>query len=160
MLLSESFDEFLGEEVVDPDGHPVGTFACYWEWDTGKPLLLGISCNSQSRRTHVTPVKGVRLNSQQTYVQIPFSRQKVHEAPCLDCDGELDAAFEDRVYAHYGIEPAPGRRASSGSGRHDLKRISPPEKAGPCVSDPVTVQTKNAEGKPPNNETSGRSEAP
>ena len=31
MPSSESFEEFLGEEVVDFDGNPIGTFACYWE---------------------------------------------------------------------------------------------------------------------------------
>lgn len=133
MPSSESFDEFLGEEVVDPDGNPVGRFACYWERDAGMPVLLGIYLDEQLNRTHVVPAKGAWLNMQQTYVCIAFPRQKVEEAPCLDCDCELDEAFEGRVYAYYGIQ-RPSRRLASPEGiRTELKKISPPP--GPTGSE-------------------------
>lgn len=32
-------DDFLGEEVVDRDGNPVGTLACYWEHRQRNALL-------------------------------------------------------------------------------------------------------------------------
>ena len=130
MLASESFEDFLGEEVVDCEGETVGTFACYWERDEGKPMWLGIDCDGDQKQTRVAPAKGARLNVKQTYISLPFTREKIEQAPCLDCDAELDAAFEDRLYAYFGM-PAPHVPLSgAATARPELKRIpTPPAKA-------------------------------
>ena|SRR5215510_15267648 len=88
MASSESFEEFLGEEVVDFDGNPIGTFACYWERIKGRPVLLGIDCDGDQRRTRVAPAKGAWLNVKQTHICLPYAKEYVEQAPCLDCDLE------------------------------------------------------------------------
>src|ERR1044071_7784031 len=97
MPSSDSFQEFLGEEIVDVEGHPVGTFACFWEREQDKPVLLGIQCNGDTKRTHVAPAKGAKLNVAQVYVSVMVPRELIRQAPALDCGCELDAVFEAKV---------------------------------------------------------------
>src|SRR5437868_502343 len=103
MRSSDSFEDFLGEEVVDVQGLPVGRFACYWEHEHGKPVLLGIHCNGDEKRTHVVPAKGARLNESQTYVATAFPCAMIQNAPALECECELDDGFEERVCAQYSL---------------------------------------------------------
>jgi hypothetical protein len=45
-------EDFLGEEVVDTEGNPVGTLACYWERKQRDALLLGVDIPERSGHTH------------------------------------------------------------------------------------------------------------
>lgn len=99
-------EDFLGEEVVDREGIPVGTFACYWEREERKALLLGVDIPERSGHTHIVPAQGARFNERQTYVQVGFTLDQIAKAPCLECSCEVDDAFEQRVWAFYGL-PVP-----------------------------------------------------
>ncbi|MEO6182236.1 MAG: hypothetical protein ABIP71_03870 [Verrucomicrobiota bacterium] len=101
---SEAFDDFLGEEVVNTQGDPIGTFSCYWEQEEGKPVLLGIDVIGIANATHLMPAKGARLDDRKSYIVVPFSKEQVAPAPCLECGCELDPAKERKVFAYYGTE--------------------------------------------------------
>lgn len=98
---SEEFDDFLGEEVVDADGAPIGTLACYWEHEPDKPVLLGIDVDGVPG-THVAPAKNAHLDTRKSYVILPFFKEKIRRAPSLECGSELDNAFEKKVFHYYG----------------------------------------------------------
>jgi hypothetical protein len=50
-------------------------------------------------------------------VQVPFDQGHIHDAPKLDHpDGRLSADEEARLYAHYGMEYAPGAPGAAPSG--------------------------------------------
>ncbi len=104
MLTIESLEDFLGEEVVDSDGKTIGSFACHWEYDDGTPIFLGVDLDDTSKRTHVIPAAGTRLNERQSYLKIAFTRKVVQQAPCLDCGSELNADIEQQVYDYYGLD--------------------------------------------------------
>ena len=99
---SEAFEDFLGEEVVDVTGEPVGTLACFWEHDDGTPVLLGIDMGTASNDTHLAPAKGAQLDIRRSYVAVDFAKAKVRKAPVLDCGSELDPKLERKVIAYYG----------------------------------------------------------
>ena len=96
-------EDFLGEEVVDLEGKPVGSFACYWERELRRALLLGVDIPERSGHTHIVPASGARLNERQTYVQVAFSRDKIIQAPCLSCGCEMDEETEQRIWSFYGL---------------------------------------------------------
>lgn len=123
MSSGEAYQDFLGEEVVDAEGWPVGRFVCYWEHEEDKPVLLGIHCNGDEKRTHVAPAKGSRLNESQTYISVPHARAMIQKAPSLECGCELDAVFEERVCEYYGLplHHLPTRRIDNI--REELKRV-------------------------------------
>lgn len=122
---SESLDNFLGEEVVDPAGLPIGTLSCYWEHADGKPVMLGIDVLGPSMRTHVAPVKGARLDDRKSYIVINFTKEKVGQASCLECGCELDAEFEKKVFAYYGEESFDYKRTNSEIERRELRKKAP-----------------------------------
>ena len=99
---SETFEDFLGEEVVTSDGIPIGTLACFWEHDDGQPVLLGIDLGSLTNEIHLLPVKGARLNTNKSYVVVEYSKEEVRKSPVLDCGSELDPKLERKVFAYYG----------------------------------------------------------
>src|SRR6187431_206775 len=92
-----ALEDFLGEEVVDTEGNPVGTLACYWERKQRNALLLGVDIPGKSGHTHIVPALGARCNERQIYVEVPFTRDKIVQAPCLPCDYEMDDIFEERI---------------------------------------------------------------
>ncbi|MEY2408880.1 MAG: hypothetical protein QOF48_1550 [Verrucomicrobiota bacterium] len=101
-----ALEDFLGEEVVDKEGNPVGTFACYWEREQKQALLLGVDIPERSGHTHLVPAKGASFNERQTYVRVPFTRDQIMHAPSLACECEVDDDFERRLWAYYGL-PVP-----------------------------------------------------
>jgi hypothetical protein len=101
-----TLEDFLGEEVVGSEGNPVGTLACYWERKQRNALLLGVDIPGRSGHTHIVPALGARCNERQIYVEVPFTRDKIVQAPCLPCECEVDETLEERIWAFYGM-PAP-----------------------------------------------------
>jgi hypothetical protein len=122
---SAPFDDFLGEEAVDSEGTPVGTLACYWENGDQQPIFLGINLPECPRQTHLVPVKGTRLNESQSYVRLGFTREKIQNAPCLDCECELDRSLESSAYGYYGISDFAVKAMADEAAHRQLKRISP-----------------------------------
>ena len=107
-----TLEDFLGEEVVDTEGNPVGTLACYWERQQRNALLLGVDISGRSGHTHIVPAQGARCNERQIYVEVPFTRDKIVQAPCLPCECEMDETLEKLIWDFYGM-PAPRPAASN-----------------------------------------------
>ncbi|MFJ1758596.1 hypothetical protein [Kitasatospora sp. NPDC088134] len=55
------------------------------------------------------------------YRKVPRPKSQVKHAPAIDTDGELPAEDEAAVFAHYGLDHAPGP-----GGEHRLERRSQP----------------------------------
>ena len=128
---SEAFDNFLGEEVVDPSGQTIGTLSCYWEHEDGKPVMLGIDVLGPAAQTHVAPAKGARLDDRKSYVVIHFTKEKVQQASRLECGSELDAQVEQKVFAYYGEDAFGYKRTEPETARRELRRKvhNPPKKS-------------------------------
>lgn len=122
---ANDLEDFLGEEVVDFEGNPVGSFACYWEGGEKKALLLGVDVPDRSGQTHLVPARGARFNERQGYVQVPFLREKIVEAPCLECGCEMDEAIQRRIQAFYELPMLFDPAGTEGEAqRQELRRIS------------------------------------
>ena len=155
MWNGNALEDFLGEEVVDMEGNPVGTFACYWEREQRNALLLGVDIPERSGSTHIVPARGARFNERQTYVQVPFTRDRIVQAPCLACSCEMDETFEQRVWDFYAL-PMPCPVASDSLSqkvepireqlRHIVRR-DPPGAQG--ASSPAACTTPAEEANPP-----------
>ena len=105
----------------------------------GRPVLLGIDCDGDQKRTRVAPAKGAWLNVKQTYICLPYAKEYVEQAPCLDCDLELDAAFEERVYNYYGMESPYSAGTDPQSKLNKISHQAPTEKTGDSSSSPSEV---------------------
>ncbi len=132
MIETDPFEDFVGEEVVDSHGNTIGTLACYWEHAEGIPVLLGIDVGEVAHRIHLMPAKGAQPNERQTYVVASYNKDKVRQAPCLDCGCELDRGFEKKVFAFYG-ERAVGYKMRDDVDQTELRRIVRGESPTPPV---------------------------
>jgi len=141
-----ALEDFLGEEVVDSEGNHVGTLACYWERRKRNALLLGVDIPEKSGHTHIVPALGARCNERQSYVEVPFTRDKIAQAPHLPCECEMDETLEERVWAFYDM-PAP-RPADSEARSKQLRRVVQPD-APPAdyTTPPVAGLTSGAEAQ-------------
>ena len=144
-------EDFLGEEVVDTDGNPVGTLACYWEYRQRNALLLGVDIPGRPGHTHIVPAQGARCSERQTYVKVPFTREKIVQAPCLPCESEMDETFEERIWAFYEL-PAPRPADSSllsqkieGMGSQLRRVAQPATRPAHCATSPAPSTTPGAE---------------
>jgi hypothetical protein len=154
---ADALEDFLGEEVIDREGTPVGTLACYWERHKRETLLLGVDIPGKSGHTHIVPAFGARCNHRKIYVEVAFTREKIIQAPSVTCEADIDGVLEERIWAYYGMPRSASATSDGGSraedaGRERLQRIFPsgsprassakPPPQGPEASSQDTGATK------------------
>ena len=98
-------DDFLDEEVVDKQGTPVGTLACFWKSVSGLVIFLGIKVNGEES-VRVVPGRPSQVDDRNTCIRLGFEAEAVESAPHFDCANEVDAKFERRVYEHFRVMEA------------------------------------------------------
>jgi hypothetical protein len=98
-------DDFLDEEVVDKQGAPIGTLACYWQSHSGRLVFLGVKLNGQGS-IRVVPGHRSQLDKGRVCIRLGFDAVDIEAAPHFDCSGELDAALERTVHEHFRIAEA------------------------------------------------------
>ena len=118
--------------------------ACYWERKQRNALLLGVDIPGRSGHTHIVPALGARCNERQIYVEVPFTRDKIVQAPCLPCEREMDETLEERIWVFYGL-PAPRPAASDlvsqkveGMGEQLRRIVRAETRPAHCATSPVT----------------------
>jgi hypothetical protein len=99
---ASALDDFLDEEVVDNQGAPIGTLACYWKSVSGLLIFLGIKVEGQES-VRVVPGRRSQVDDRQACIRLGFEAEDIESAPHLDCDNEMDATFERSVCEHFGL---------------------------------------------------------
>jgi hypothetical protein len=108
MFEAKDIREWRGKDVVDPSGDKIGQMeAVYVDTATDDPSFATVRVGLPSRRRLTfVPLAGALVGP--GYVEVGFDKKLVRKAPSIDTDGELPAADEEPVFAHYGLEYAPG----------------------------------------------------
>ena len=101
--LASEVDDYLDEEVVDKEGAPIGTLACYWEGAGGKVVFFGIKLTDQDE-VRIVPVRGAEVNERHSCIQVCFELDDIADAPAYDCDYDLDDTLERAVHEHFNLE--------------------------------------------------------
>ena len=73
-------DDFLDEEVVDKQGTPVGTLACFWKSVSGLVIFLGIKVNGEES-VRVVPGRPSQVDDRNTCIRLGFEAEAI-ELPC------------------------------------------------------------------------------
>lgn len=108
MFEATSIREWRGHDVRDPDGDKIGSLeAVYVDTATDQPSFGTVQIGLPGRRRLVfVPLEGARVGP--SYVQVVHDKKLVRDAPSIDTDGELPATGEEAIFAHYGLDYAPG----------------------------------------------------
>lgn len=95
-------EDYLDEEAVDRNGKLLGTLACYWEDGDGQLVFCGVHMD-KAQEVRVVPGNDAQVSERQSWVRFNYPSSVIAKAPVYDCDQELDAEFERKVFAHYGM---------------------------------------------------------
>ena len=108
MFPAENLRDWRGEKVIDPEGQKIGDLeAVYVDTSTDEPAFVTVKVGFVGRHRLVfVPLDGATVSP--SAVRVRYDKKLVSDAPSIDTDGELAAAAEGAVFAHYNVPYVPG----------------------------------------------------
>ena len=101
MFPAENLRDWRGEKVIDPSGSKIGDLeAVYVDTATDEPIFATVKVGIIGRhRLSFVPLTGATVSP--SAVRVRYDKKLVADAPAIDTDGELSAADEPAIFAHY-----------------------------------------------------------
>ncbi|MEU3522742.1 PRC-barrel domain-containing protein [Streptomyces sp. NPDC038707] len=108
MFEASDIREWRNHDVVDEGGHKIGVLeSVYVDTATDQPFFAAVTVGVPTRRRLAfVPLTGAKVGP--GYLKVAQSKGHVKKAPSIDTDGELTAADEPGVFAHYELPYTPG----------------------------------------------------
>ena len=108
MIGMSDIREWRGHDVLDLDGHKIGTLeSVYVDVATDEPYFATVTVGLPTRRRLVfVPLNGSIVGP--GYVQTAYTKSVVKSAPAIGTDDVLPAENEAAVFAHYELPYAQG----------------------------------------------------
>lgn len=108
MISADNIREWRGYHVVDVEGDKIGEMeAVYVDTATDEPAFLTVKIGILGRQKLIfVPLTNATVGPEE--VRTKVAKKLAKDAPSIDTDGELPAEDEQAVFAHYGIDYAPG----------------------------------------------------
>ncbi len=109
MIPAGNIRDWRGENVVDHDGHKIGTLeSIYVDVVNDEPSFIGVGIGGLigGKSLVFVPLKDATVGPRE--VRVAYSRDLAKAAPSIDTDGELTAAEEPNVFAHYQLPYSTG----------------------------------------------------
>jgi hypothetical protein len=103
MFQAEDIRQWRGHNVIDVDGHKIGELeAVYVDTGTDQPSFATIKIGLPTRQRLVfAPLAGATVGP--GHLRVAHAKKQVKDAPSIETDGELLAADEAAVFAHYDL---------------------------------------------------------
>jgi len=111
--VDRDLSRYIGYDVVDRNGNNIGTLDCMWADHTGEPAFVGIRTGWFLGKTHVVPAQSVEVNEREQRLRLPYSEDKVKNAPAYDADIEMAEDKESEVYSYYGLSQGRARTSAT-----------------------------------------------
>ncbi|MFI9244868.1 PRC-barrel domain-containing protein [Streptomyces sp. NPDC053086] len=108
MFEASDIREWRSHDVVDADGHKIGVLeSVYVDTGSDQPVFATVTVGLPTRRRLAfVPLAGATVGP--GYLKVAQTKDRVKKAPSIDTDGELPAAEEPAVFAHYELPYTPG----------------------------------------------------
>ncbi|MFI9581306.1 PRC-barrel domain-containing protein [Streptomyces sp. NPDC052236] len=100
--------DWRGHDVVDRDGHKIGTLeAIYVDTSTDEPAMATVQVGLPTRNRLVfVPLDGATVGP--GHVRVAHDKALVKDCPSIGTDDVLPAEEEEPVFPHYGLTYQPG----------------------------------------------------
>ncbi|SER25267.1 PRC-barrel domain-containing protein [Actinokineospora terrae] len=103
MFPVENLRDWTGLDIIDPESKKIGTLeAVYVDTLSDEPLFVTVQFGLLTRHLAFVPVVGATVTPKAVRVQ--YTKDQVRDAPQIPTDGELAAADEPKVFAHYHLD--------------------------------------------------------
>src|SRR3954453_385794 len=103
MLTDNDVRQVIGATAYGDDGDKIGKVGqVFLDDQTGKPEFVTVNTGLFGTKETFIPVQAATFNGDR--LVLPFSKDKVKDAPNVDADGgHLDRPEERRLYEYYGL---------------------------------------------------------
>lgn len=117
MFEAANIRDWIGSNVVDPSGDAIGPLeSVYFDTATDAPAFAAVRTGIIGRhRLRFVPLAGATVTPK--HLVVVHDKRLVKDAPSIDTDGELEAAQEPEIYAHYDLPYATGSGGERRLGR-------------------------------------------
>jgi hypothetical protein len=117
MFEADDIREWRGHDVVDDEGHKIGTLeSVYVDTGSDQPAFATVTIGMPTRHRLVfVPLTGATVGP--GYLKVTYSKHTVRDAPSIGVDGVLPAGDEEAVFKHYDLNYETG-----GGGERRLAR--------------------------------------
>ena len=107
---------WTGFEVVDCSYQPIGTLFSLWYHERSDAVqFFGVQTAGTAGKGLVVPAEGVQVDSTHCWLQLPYPRLIVEEAPAYPGDAKLTLEQERDIYLHYDLRVTSYPRLEAGS---------------------------------------------
>ncbi|WP_326691517.1 MULTISPECIES: PRC-barrel domain-containing protein [unclassified Streptomyces] len=108
MFEPDDIREWRGHDVVDEDGHRIGSLeSVYVDTASDQPSFATVTVGVPTRhRLAFVPLAGASVGP--GYVKVGFPKSQVKGAPSIGTDGVLPAEDEAAVFGYYRLHYTPG----------------------------------------------------
>jgi hypothetical protein len=98
-------DQLAGMKVRDVDGEKIGTVDDSYTDAQGSYLrYVAVKTGWFGSKRHLIPIDDVHVEGEgrDTYLVVPYSKDRLREGPTFERDQSFTRAHEEDVYSHYG----------------------------------------------------------
>ena len=108
MFEPDDIREWRGQDVVDQDGHKIGSLeSVYVDTASDQPAFATVTVGVPTRHRLVfVPLAGASVGPGR--LQVKFPKSQVKGAPSIGTDDVLPAEEEAAVFGHYELHYTPG----------------------------------------------------
>lgn len=109
MITKEQIDSLLAGKanVVGSDGEKIGSVGqVYLDDTTGNPSWVTANTGLFGLSETFIPLDGAQVSGDE--VRVPYTKDRVKDAPNLDPDGHISEDEQDRLYEYYGLAEGSG----------------------------------------------------
>ncbi|MFN7142005.1 MAG: PRC-barrel domain-containing protein, partial [Limisphaerales bacterium] len=124
------WEHLTGHEVQDEAGNKVGTVHNLWVGENGQPTFIGVKTGWIMGKNHVVPANSAIVNDEKKIVRLPYSEEKIKDAPSFDADSILTDMDEQSIRSYYGVSATDASRYATDTGapRQGTARYEPKER--------------------------------
>src|SRR4051812_20537978 len=119
----EELNRFYDYDVFDKDDHHIGNVTGVWEDRNHRPAFIGAKTTWLFGKTHVIPLQGASIDSDDGHIYVAYDEEKIKDAPSFELEQKLSEGDEMPFYRHYGLS---GARASSDARQEPMRSTASP----------------------------------
>ena len=114
---------FEGYQIYDQHYEKVGKVDDLFVDENDAPEYIGVKTGLFGGPSILIPMDIVRVNDVRQLVEVASDKDTIEAGPSFGEDAEITAAFEERVYAHFGAKREPSPTDRGGYGAHHDKNV-------------------------------------
>src|SRR5918999_521110 len=99
------YERLIGYDVIDKSGNKIGTVNNLWVDQNHRPEFIGVKTGWLFGKNHVVSVHTTDVNHKSRIIRLPFSEDKIKNAPSFDADADLSDTDDQQVYRYYDLQP-------------------------------------------------------